>query len=355
MKKILYIVNNLIVGGIEKVCWEIVSHIDLNQYQIDFLVAADQGTEQYYDPKIQELGCRVYKGGAVYNKNDKKEFLRFEKELIQENHYDIVHSHMDFMNISTLKVAKETGVAIRVSHVHTAFLNGDKLKGKKKWKWKIQQILLCHYATDKLGCSKAALEHYYGKKRGTVLYNGFEIKKKFNFEQACTKNIITVGRIDPQKNPEFIVEIIYYLKQLSDEFKLYWIGEGVKKLEMEQKAKKLGLEEDIVFVGCTTEIMPYLNRSGIAIYPSVYEGLGISVVESQLAGCFTFYSDGVPQEADIGYAMCIPLEKGPKGWAEMIYDFTEKGQYKNYNLDESLAEKYDVCHIVSELEKIYQR
>lgn len=45
MKKILYIVNNLIVGGIEKVCWEIVSHIDLNQYQIDFLVAADQGTE----------------------------------------------------------------------------------------------------------------------------------------------------------------------------------------------------------------------------------------------------------------------------------------------------------------------
>ena len=124
---------------------------------------------------------------------------------------------------------------------------------------------------------------------------------------------------------------------------------------MEQKAKKLGLEEDIVFVGCTTEIMPYLNRSGIAIYPSVYEGLGISVVESQLAGCFTFYSDGVPQEADIGYAMCIPLEKGPKGWAETIYDFTEKGQYKNYNLDESLAEKYDVCHIVSELEKIYQR
>ena len=64
MKKILYIVNNLIVGGIEKVCWEIVSHIDLNQYQIDFLVAADQGTEQYYDPKIQELGCRVYKGGG---------------------------------------------------------------------------------------------------------------------------------------------------------------------------------------------------------------------------------------------------------------------------------------------------
>lgn len=31
--------------------------------QIDFLVAADKGTDQYYDTKMQELGCRVYKGG----------------------------------------------------------------------------------------------------------------------------------------------------------------------------------------------------------------------------------------------------------------------------------------------------
>mgnify|MGYP000184706954 CR=1 FL=1 len=81
-------------------------------------------------------------GGAIYNKNDKRKFLCFEKELIQKNHYDIVHSHMDFMNVFTLKVAKEEGVPIRVSHVHTAFLNGDKLKGKKKWKRKIQQILV---------------------------------------------------------------------------------------------------------------------------------------------------------------------------------------------------------------------
>ena len=295
-------------------------------------------------------------GGGLYTtKMIKESFYVLKKELIQKNHYDIVHSHMDFMNVFTLKVAKEEGVPIRVSHVHTAFLNGDKLKGKKKWKRKIQQILLCYYATDKLGCSKAALEHYYGKKQGTVLYNGFEFKKKFNFEQAYTKNIITVGRIDSQKNPEFIVEIIYYLKQLCDEFKLYWIGEGVKKLEMEQKAKKLGLEEDIVFVGCTTEIIPYLNRCGIAIYPSIYEGLGISVVEAQLAGCFTFYSDGVPQEADIGYAMCIPLGKGAKSWAETIYDFIENDQYKCYNINVNLAEKYDVCHMVSELEKIYQQ
>lgn len=355
MKKILYIVNNLIVGGIEKVCWEIVTHIDLKQYQIDFLVAADKGIEQYYDVKLQELGCRIYKGGAIHNKNDKKDFLRFEKVLIQENHYDIVHSHMDFMNIFTLKVAKEEGVVIRVSHVHTAFLNRDKLKGKKKWKQNIQRMLLCYYATDRLGCSKAALEYYYGKKQGTVLYNGFEIKKNFNFEQACTKNMITVGRIDPQKNPEFIVEVMYHLKQLCNEFKLYWIGEGVKKPEVEQKAKNLGLEENIVFVGCTTEIMPYLNRSGIAIYPSVYEGFGISVVEAQLAGCFTFYSDGVPPEADVGYAMCIPLGKKPKGWAETIYDFVEKDQYKSYNLNVKLAEKYDVYNMVSELEKIYRR
>ena len=94
---------------------------------------------------------------------------------------------MDFMNISTLKVAKETGVAIRVSHVHTAFLNGDKLKGKKKWKWKIQQILLCHYATDKLGCSKAALEHYYGKKRGTFYITDLKLRRNLILNKHVRK------------------------------------------------------------------------------------------------------------------------------------------------------------------------
>lgn len=63
MKRILFIVNNLIIGGVEKVCWEIVSNLPSDKYKVDFLVAVDEEEEQYYDEKLHAYGCEIYKGG----------------------------------------------------------------------------------------------------------------------------------------------------------------------------------------------------------------------------------------------------------------------------------------------------
>ena len=63
MIKVLFICSNLIIGGVEKVCWEIVSNINKSKYHIDFFVAIDSNIEQYYEPLLIEKGCRIYKGG----------------------------------------------------------------------------------------------------------------------------------------------------------------------------------------------------------------------------------------------------------------------------------------------------
>lgn len=63
MKRVLFILSNLIIGGVEKVCWEIVSHIDNTKYHIDILVAIDSDVQQYYEQLFIEKGCHIYKGG----------------------------------------------------------------------------------------------------------------------------------------------------------------------------------------------------------------------------------------------------------------------------------------------------
>ena len=175
MKRVLFIVSNLIIGGVEKVCWEIVSNIDRAKYHIDFLVAIDSNVQQYYEPLLIEKGCGIYKGGYIRNSADKKKFLKKEEELILLNRYDIVHSHMDFMNIWTLKVAKKQGVKMRISHVHTSFPDKDEWGTMRKIKYFLQCSLMPVYSNVRLGCSKLANESFYPKTSSEVLKNGFNI------------------------------------------------------------------------------------------------------------------------------------------------------------------------------------
>lgn len=354
MKKILFIVNNLIIGGVEKVCWEIINNLDGSEYKCDFLVAVNPNENQYYDELLKQKGCSVYKSLRIYSPKDKKNFLKIEEKLIKDNQYDIVHSHVDFMNAWTLKVAKSQGVPTRISHVHTTMDKVNFFHFKNFIKRKTQQYLLKKYSTHRLACSKKAGNDFYNKANFEVLYNGFNIDEYTCISKASpNKNIITVGRICEQKNPYFILEILKDLVKYDDSYMLYWIGEGNLKTKIEKLINKYDLNNNVVMVGATTEIIPYLRKCFLALYPSKYEGLGISIVEAQLAKCFTYYSDIVPKEADLGYGISLPLDLGSQKWAEKInYDLNNK-IFINYSLKPEMVKKYDIKASIKTITDIY--
>lgn len=363
MKRILFVVQNLIVGGVEKVCWEIVNNLDEAIYKIDFLVAIDNDRTQYYEPLLIEKGCRIFKGGYILDPQSRSDFLTYEKELLTKNNYDIVHTHMDFMNLRVLKVAKKVGIKNRISHVHTTEINLNRNRNNilkfipDYLKYTLQKILMNYYATEKIGCSRDACTVFYGKNKGNVLFNGFNIDKYLNLKKdnKVLKQFITIGRIDDQKNPFFILEVMKKLISMDNQYKLIWVGNGKLYKEIENKIKEYNLMNNIHLTGATTEIEEYLEKSSYALFPSLFEGLGIALVETQLSNVFTFYSDVVPEEANIGYSKAYSLSLSADEWAKKINQFVNDEKRKNYHLEFDKYNKYDIKSTMMQLRKYYDR
>jgi glycosyltransferase involved in cell wall biosynthesis len=348
--------NNLTIGGVETVCWNIISNLNHDDYKVDLLVATDKEVKQYYEDKFIALGCCIYKGGYITDQKTKKEFLEYEKKLLRMNSYDIVHSHVDFLNAWTLKCAKKEKVKTRISHVHTGCT--DKKNLMQSFKYRLQKILLVHYSTIRLGCSMDTVRYYYGNnKKAEVIYNGIEVNQYLKIADSIEKsdkNIITIGRICEAKNPDFILDIFDALYHIDPEYELYWIGDGNLCNYTKKRVKELGLSNNVHMIGATTLTIPYLKKCRITLFPSKWEGLPIALVECQLSHCFAFYSDVVTTEADIGYAISLSLSDTPSDWAKTIHEFNKNKEYIKYENDSRLIEQFSIENMITQMCKIYE-
>lgn len=97
----------------------------------------------------------------------------------------------------------------------------------------------------------------------------------------------TVARLAKEKNLDFLLNSVRILKNtFKDDFRLALIGDGPYRSELEKKARALGIEEEIAFVGKVPnqEIKNYCHASDLFLFPSLSETQGIVLLESMAAG-----------------------------------------------------------------------
>lgn len=94
--------------------------------------------------------------------------------------------------------------------------------------------------------------------------------------------------------------------------KLLLVGEGSDHSSLVDKARELGIQNDVIFVGSVTNVADYLQAMDVFVFPSLYEGLGMALVEAQAMGLPAISSDTVPQSANIsGNVHFLPLHDIP--------------------------------------------
>lgn len=132
------------------------------------------------------------------------------------------------------------------------------------------------------------------------------------------------------------------------------IGEGVLEDQIKAKAKTYGIESKIIFAGFKTNVEDYMQAMDLFVFPSEFEGLGLVLIEAQATGLPCYTSEKVvPQEAKVSdLLMYIPLEDGPKMWAEQI-DKTWK-KFKRETPEDDIAERgYSIIETAKQLERYY--
>lgn len=362
--RVLHVVGIMNRGGLETLIMNIYRNIDRNKVQFDFLVHKEE--KGVFEKEILELGGKIHRVPYV-NKVGHFGYIRALKKFFH-NHteYKIVHSHMNAMSGFILKEAKKANIPIRISHSHTF---NPKVSILKSIYTGYSKKFINDNATHKFACSRKAGKWLYGNNVDTVVINnGIELDKfRYNEEDCKQKKrelsiddstivIGHVGSFREAKNHDFLLDVFKYIEKRIDNVVLVLVGDGKLKKNIEQKAENLGIEHKIKFLGVRDDVHDILKIFDFMIFPSIYEGLGLSLIEAQASGVKCIISDVITKEVDMGLNLVdyINLSSPLSEWSKSILDNDKCKNRESNKIKDAILEKgYDIKYTVKYLEKLY--
>ncbi len=119
-----------------------------------------------------------------------------------------------------------------------------------------------------------------------------------------------VGRIEAQKDPLFVVEVLAALTAAGLPVKGVWIGDGRMRSEVEAAAGRHNLGERLLIDGWQNDAAERLHAFDVFLMPSKFEGLPLALLEALTAGlaCCASATDGIPEAITDGEngRLCVP-------------------------------------------------
>lgn len=365
--RILHITEMLSAAGIESFIMNIYRRIDRTSVQFDFLVLRNE--LEFYDDEIKALGGKKYwiqstKHNTLLRIFDEANQI---ENFLNRHSYNIVHVHYTTpLRAPYLKAIARAGVNTRIYHSHSAYVSGKNIV--KLLIYEIMRKQITKWATDYLACSQAAAEWIYEKKliknnKTRVVYNGIDTSKfsydKKNRELIRSKYrienqfiLIHTGRFEEQKNHIFVIKVFNELKKSCPEAKLMLLGSGKLLNEIKLEVKKLGIDNDVLFLGVKSDVFRYLSAADCYIMPSLYEGLPVAAVEAECSGLPCLFSTNITKEvALIDEIAFLSLEASIEDWVDQILKFRK---IIRCDKSELIKQKgYDIQTVADEMQHFY--
>ncbi len=328
MIRVLQVFNSMNCGGAENMIMNLYREIDRTKVQFDFLVHTEK--KCFFDDEILKMGGRIYRAPR-YNVANHISYKKWWKTFLSEHQeLKIVHGHMYSIAPIYLKIARKYGLATIVHSHSTSEERGVKAVAKS-----FLRCLSKNSADYLLACSEAAGKWLYGKTflqadNHYVLNNSIhteqfiynektanEIKKEFNIENKFI--VGHVGRFNEPKNHRYLIEIFKSISDKRSDAVLLLVGGGPLRQEIEYKIESLGLTDRVIFAGIRSDVNKLLQAMDCFVFPSLYEGLPVTVVEAQASGLPCFISDTITQEVCITELIeRISIEVPPEVWCDKI-------------------------------------
>ena len=162
-----------------------------------------------------------------------------------------------------------------------------------------------------------------------------------------------IGRLCYQKNQTFLLDVFSRLQSMQPNSKLLLVGAGDEEHILRDKARRLHIEEDVLFYGTTTTPEETLWAMDIFVFPSLFEGLGIVAIEAQTAGLPVFCSEAIPKEAYVTEQMHqIPLSEGAENWAKQISEW-QPIQDRIESMFKVRQAGFDIADVAKQMEVYY--
>lgn len=361
--KIVNIISKLVYGGTESVLLNYYNNMDLSKYEISIITMEAINDESIR--RFEDLGVRVFIVGDW-----EKEPIKIGKKILKilkQEQFDIIHSHLSHTNFYFMILGYIAGIKIRISHSHLIYI--DKTI-KEKIKHKIYKLLIKIFSTNYMACSEAAAIDLYGTTKNIyILKNAIDLKKfapngdirneyrkllKYQDDEIVICNI---GRMEEQKNQLFLIDVFNELTKLNIHYRLLIIGAGSLEEKIKNRISNYKLEKKVQILSSRNDINKILQAADLFLLPSLYEGLGIVLIEAQASGVVCYTSDYVvPKEAKVTNDLYfINLKQSPKKWAEIINKNSKQKKGQRTQDYKSITNKgYNIVEEAKKLDHYYQ-
>lgn len=327
--KILEVCVNLDGGGIDRYLYNYCSRI--KDIYFDFAIVDNKEKGILEEPLLKQ-GCKIFRVSRL-SLGLKKNYNTLHT-IMTNNKYDAVHVHLGYKSFLALKCAKDCGIKIRIVHAHIA--NVPESRFEKIVRFFLTKITK-HYATNLAACGVDAAKWVWGKsyEKGKVsIHNNAIETAKYEYSSEKKEqyrklfNIPSnafvvghVGRIGNQKNQIRLIDIFNEILKKETNAYLVLIGSGDQQkdvLNVQEKIKALNLTTHTLLLGVRSDVPDLLNMMDIFIFPSKYEGLPFTLIETQCNGLMAISSDNVTNQVKISnYVEFLSLSESDIKWASM--------------------------------------
>lgn len=325
--RVLHAVVNMNRGGAETMMMNLYRHIDRSVVQFDFLT----GKPGEFDDEIRSLGGVVHRVPYISEAGPLGYLRGLDRFFAANRQYRVIHAHMDRMSGFVLRAARRAGIPVRIAHSHNTSSEGG--AAAKLFK-RIAGSFIEPNASARFACSERAAEWLFRGKAGEsrILKNGidcaqyaFDARKRraAREELGLAEGQLAVGhvgRFNRQKNHMFLLDIFGEVIRRRPDAVLLLCGDGTLREETARRADALGIAGSVRFLGVRPDVHRLLQAMDVLAFPSLHEGLPVTLVEAQAAGLPCIVSDAVTAETDLGLGLLrfISLKRPAGDWAEHV-------------------------------------
>lgn len=314
--KVLNLLSAGGIGGIEQLCSNIAKYA---KYDNTFCFMFEEG--QIYE-EMKKAGFDVISLTECSSKKVSKRRWEMLCKLAQKADIIVTHHCTIALHIYYCALKKRFKNKKFVMTIHSCFdpelnYNYESWIKNKIAQWNIEEAL---NISDKIiFVSEAGRRSYLDNfkidvTKTKVIYNGVEVPEisidRVKFENNYTR-ITYIGRVEKIKGLDLFVYAIKKLFDNDSRIKVWIVGDGSFRDELETLVQKLGLAEIIEFTGAKRNIGDYLRKTDLFVYPSTcQEVFGISIVEAMSYGvpCAANKVGGIPEIIENGYNGFITSE-----------------------------------------------
>ena len=357
MIRVLQVVAHMNRGGLETMLMNYYRHMDRSRVQFDFLTHRDYDGD--YGEEIRQLGGKLYHMPVLnpFSFSYRKTLGEF---FDAHPEYKVIHVHQDCLSGVILRVAKEHGVPVRIAHSHGA----NQIRDIKYPIKLVYRHFIAKYATKLMACGEDAGRWMFCGASFEILSNAI-CAADYSFDAARKQiqrdiwgiqpNELLVGHVGNftlAKNHLFLLDIFNEIQKRTPA-KLLLVGKKLQRNDIEEKIQELGLQDKVILAGTRGDVPDLLQAMDVFVFPSLYEGLPVTLVEVQASGLPCLISDRVPIECKMTEAVQqIALTDSPEIWAEKAMEAAKMPRKNTY--EEIRAAGYDIVENAKRLQKMYE-